>query len=108
MLLRRLRPPDGVPFAERPPDTLSADDMEVVQHPRKQLWDGTSAADADSGSYGGPGMRGTRVDMPADTAAGEPARIVHTHKPTCGASVRRPQQHLAAAGPTCLSCLRSW
>lgn len=69
----RLRPPDGVPFAERPPDTLSADDMEAPpQRPRGHIWDyrRPAADDADSGSYGGANGRGARVDMEADATMG--------------------------------------
>ncbi len=63
-----------MPFAERPPDALSAEDMETGAPPRGRLWDGTPAADADSGSYGGAGARGARVDAPADAAGARPRR----------------------------------
>ena len=64
-----------MPFAERPPDTLSADDMEAPpQRPRGHIWDyrRPAADDADSGSYGGANGRGARVDMEADATLGAP------------------------------------
>ncbi|KAK9820648.1 hypothetical protein WJX81_005680 [Elliptochloris bilobata] len=95
--LSRLRPPDGVPFAERPPDTLSADEVEAQQPPRGHLWDGTPAADADSGSYGGARGRGARVDMAADSGADGPD--MHGRAGEGGGNaVARPLKALALNG----------
>jgi len=103
---RRLRPPDGVPFAERPPDTLSAEDVEAGAPPRGRLWDGTPAADADSGSYGGAGARGARVDAPADAAGARPRRG------TRGLNARPAEPSSARRGthgqPTALAAWDPW